>query len=122
MVIDWISITSKVPEIAMVLVFAYFAIRLVEHNKENTTEAVENWQGFLESQNKQWQVYFKERDETYIAALNVIRDRQDTNIERISLDIRQQNTAMLQMVEMLGRQERVLDEVIKHSKRSNNAD
>lgn len=108
MEIDWAGIIDKVPEVAMVVVFVYYALRLASENRAGAVAVMADWKIFIQEQNEKWQAYFDHRDELYIQTLKMLQDNQNSGLDRIAKDIHEQNRIMLQIVEAIAKHDTLL--------------
>ena len=108
MVIDWVTIVNKVPDVALLLVFVWFTLRMVDSSRQSSTAIMDEWKMYLSNQNDKWRDYFKQRDETYISRIQFTTDAHSKDIESLSSDIREQTSIMKDMVEQMGKHDELL--------------
>jgi hypothetical protein len=106
--IDWVVITSKVPEVALVLVFVWFALRLVQHYSADSAKMMERWEGYLSEQNNKWQIFFTQRDEKFLTSVDELSIKQDATSQQLSADIQEQTLTMKEVARALTIQTEIL--------------
>lgn len=96
--VDWASIIDKVPEIAMVLVFSGFTLKLLGEFKS-----------YITKQDGAWRKHTSERDTVYLEKLEAIGNGQSNGVEIVSKDIQKQTDVMTKMCEQMETNDELLD-------------
>lgn len=108
MVIDWVTIVNKVPDVALILVFVWFTLKMVDSSRQSSKAIMDEWKIYLANQNDKWRNYFQQRDETYISRIQYTTDSHSKDIESLSSDIREQTIIMKDMLEQMGKHDELL--------------
>ena len=77
--IDWVVIVEKVPEVAIVLIFVWFTLKMLTLAKD----------------------FLKTRDDSYLANLQTIEGRHNEEIETLSTELREQATIMKKICDQM---------------------
>jgi hypothetical protein len=108
MVIDWVALINKVPEMVLLVVFIWFTLKMLETSSKNAKDIMDDWKLYLSDQNERWRKYFKQRDDVYLAKLEATGDRHAREIEVISKDIQEQTGVLTKMVEQMAKHDELL--------------
>ena len=77
--IDWVVLTGKVPETAIVLIFVWFTLKILSI----------------------FQDFLVKRDEAYFANIQTVGNMHNKELEAISKDIQAQTVAMTKVVDQM---------------------
>jgi hypothetical protein len=84
--IDWGTVIEKVPEVAMVLIFIWFTLKMLTMAKD-----------FLHT-----------RDDAFFASLKTLEDRHNKEIESVSEDLQSQSTIMKKICDQMSAHTKLL--------------
>lgn len=98
MMIDWVVITSKVPEVAMVLLFVWFTLKMLRE-----------FRSYLTEQNTNTAKHSKERDEAYLGKFKEVGNNQSKDMETVSKDIRTQTNVMTDICKQMETNDELLE-------------
>lgn len=93
--IDWAAIVDKVPEIAMLLVFVWFTLRMVGLFKD----------------------FLKARDDTFFKQLEVVGSMHNKEIELLSKDLQKQTDVLTKVVDQMSDHTDLLKSIVEDAKR-----
>lgn len=88
--IDWAAIVDKVPEIAMVLLFSGFTLRLLRE-----------FRNYITKQDDDWREHTNGRDAIYLEKLEALGNKQSNGVEIISKDIQAQTGVLTKLCEQM---------------------
>lgn len=90
----WVTILGKLPEIVMALLFAAFAIRLIQMQQENGKNIMEDWAKRLEQQQAAWQTFLTNLSESN-------REMWRTHDENFAKVMKDHDTRTAEMIRLL---------------------
>lgn len=122
MVIDWVAVINKVPEMALLIVFIWFTLRMVESSRASAVSIMDEWKVYLAAQNVSWQEYFAQRDEVYLSKLEISGDRHAREITLLSKDIREQTIVLTTMVGQMSKHDELLKFIAEYVRERRSAD
>jgi len=73
--IDWGAIVAQFPSIALALLFAWFALRLIDGQRNFSKQMMADWAVRLEGRDEKWQNALREHDEQMLQLYEMVLDR-----------------------------------------------
>lgn len=109
MPIDWGAIVAQTPSIALALVFAWFAVTLIQGQREHSDRVMDEWSKRLAQRDTDWQKFIDDqRRQMYdatgrlaeeikeiarqVAALNALMTSHDRSVQAATSDLMREVT------------------------------
>jgi len=86
--LDWGIIIDKAPELASVIIVAWFALKMTENSRLASAKVMDEWRGWLTQMENNWQLFTKERDEQYLQSMDKMRAASDISTARLAEEIK----------------------------------
>ena len=87
--LDWGIIIDKAPELASVIIVAWFALKMTENSRLASAKVMDEWRGWLTQMENNWQLFTKERDEQYLQSMDKMRAASDISTARLAEEIKE---------------------------------
>jgi hypothetical protein len=110
-VIDWLALSQSFPSIVVAVLFAAFAVILINEQRKNASTTM-----------KEWRDWFTRRDEEWLNAIKTMNDERNTSTARIAEEVKGLARCIEAQNALLVAHDTRTQEYIEHQRIKENAD